>query len=159
MTDSGVPFTLKVADESSIEQARVVVAVSRVTGHARLDRDLLVVEWGGTREIEEIGQGRLRRVAQPIPVGRVAVPVARLVRVDIRSRWWHPRLELVTTDPGAFAALPGSPGGRLELHLSRHDVAAALELVTTLRLEMAEHALRAAEAADQLPPHPPSRWS
>jgi hypothetical protein len=156
MPDPGIPFTLKLAEETSLEHGRVVMSVSRVAGHARLDGDRLVVEWSGTRDVEEVGPGQLRRVSLPIPVGHVAVPVARLLRVGVRRRWWRPRLELVTTDPGAFAGLPGALGGRLELQLSRRDVSSALEWVTTVRLEMADYALRAAEGSAPLPPPPPT---
>ena len=153
MTDPGIPFILRVVGEISVEQGRAITVTYQLTGHAQVDGPELVVQWGGTRQIAEVGPGLLRQAAQPMPVGRARVPVARLLQVDLRGRWWRPRIELVAADPAAFAAVPGAAGGRLRLYLSRRQRAAAQEWVTTVQLEMADHALRAAEAQNQLPPH------
>jgi len=155
MTEPGILFTLKTAGESSIDHGRAFAATYQLTGHAWVDGSSLVIEWGGSSDITEVGPGLVRQATRPIPVGRVTVPVARLVGIELRGRWWRPRIELISFDPGAFSAVPSGAGGRLRLYLPRHQMAPAQEWVTTVKLEMADHALRAAEAEDQLPPPSP----
>jgi hypothetical protein len=123
----------------------------RVEGLLRLAGTCLTIEWSQTTEVTEVGWN-VETTRKTAPPELVRLPLAHLAEVELRDRWWQPRLELRATAIAALAAIPGAAGGHLVLHLARRDRAIAAELVANVRLALAELALEAAEHSQILPP-------
>src|SRR5215469_4113311 len=111
--------------ESSVHQGVARSVSTDLHGVLRLVDDLVVLEWSGTRRISEAGRGNARSVTEPLPIGRAVVPVASLSQVGLRRRWWRTRIEILSSDLAAIAAVPTASGGRLVLAVSRADRDAA----------------------------------
>jgi hypothetical protein len=147
---AAVPFTLRVPGESRVEGPQVSSTTHRMHGIARLEGASMVLEWSGTTEEQIVGPASVRAKRTAIPIARAEVPVGRLAGFELRG-WWRPRIELWASDLDTLARVPGVERGRLRLWLARRDRRAAAELVLGVQLEMAEEALRAADASGELP--------
>lgn len=151
-TPDTIPFILRLPMDQQVEMGSVSSTTYRVHGLAHLDRDGLRLEWTGTVEYEEVGGLSVTTDREALPVERLAIPLEHLGQSVLRGRWWRPRLEIGVRDLDILAAMPGSADGRLRLHLRRRDWHAAQDFVVALELARADHALRAAESPDLLPP-------
>lgn len=144
-----VPFFLAQPKETNIERGRVQSKEFQVRGIARLDADRLTLEWSGSVEITEIHGGNLRNLRQSVPAQRLVLPAARIAKIELRSRWWKPYIELRTSGIGPLEIVPTSTGGRVQLRITRSDWGLARELVSHVSLEMADVALRDAERVER----------
>jgi len=141
-----VPFSLALDKETNIDRGRVLSKAFHIRGVARLVADRLTLEWSGTTQIVDIQGGNVRNMRQSLPAQRLVLPVSRIAYVETRRRWWRPYIELRTTGIGPLELVPTASGGRVHLRLNRRDWSAARDLVSHLQLEMAEAAVRDAEA-------------
>ena len=145
-----VPFSLVQAKETNIERGRVQSKEFQVRGIARMEGDRLTLEWSGSVEITEIQGGDVRNLRQSVPAQRLVLPAGRIAKIELRSRWWKPYIELRTTGIGPLELVPTAEGGRVLLRLTRRDWSIARELVSHVNLEMAEAALRDAEQVERI---------
>ncbi len=146
-----LPFRIKVPGDSRFVGMTATDTSHRVEGLLRLGDSSLTIEWAQTTEVTEVGWN-VETTRETRPPELVRLPLAHLAEVELRDRWWRPRLELRATAITALASIPGAAGGRLVLRLARRDRAIAAELVANIRLALAELALEAAEDSQLLPP-------
>jgi hypothetical protein len=141
-------FRIKVPGDSRFEGMSASDTSHRVEGLLRLAGPSLTIEWSQTTEVTEVGWSvETRRETRPPEL--VRLPLTHLAEIELRDRWWRPRLELRATAITALTSIPGAAGGRLVLHLDRRDRATAAELVANVRLALAELALEAAENSQE----------
>ena len=143
-----VPFALAMPKETSLEARRVQSKVYQVRGVARFEGDRLTLEWSGSVEITEVLGGDVRNLRQSVPAQRLVLPVTRIASIELRSRWWKPRIELRTTGIGPLELVPTAMAGCVLLHITRGDWSSARDLVSHVQLEMADAALRDAERVE-----------
>jgi len=141
-----VPFWLNVGKETIIDRGRVQTKQLQVRGLARMEADRLTLEWSGSVEIVEIQGSNVRNLRQSVPAQRLVLPAARIAFIELRGRWWKPHIELRTTGIGPLELIPTAEAGRVVLRITRRDWSAARELVTHVQLQMADAALKDAEA-------------
>lgn len=146
-----LPFRINIPGDSRFVGMTATDTSHRVEGLLRLAGSWLTIEWSQTTEVTEVGWN-VETTRETWPPELVRLPLAHLAEIELRDRWWRPRLELRTTAITALASIPGAAGGRLVLHLARRDRATAAELVANARLALAELALEAAENPQLLPP-------
>jgi hypothetical protein len=135
----------------TVDGNHVVSKEFHVRGIARLETERLVLEWSGTVDVADVRAGSVRALRESLPTQRVAVGVRRISRMQLRGRWWRPRIELSTLDLSVLDSIPGALPGSVTLTLSRGEWRAAAELVASVQLEMADAALREAEQPPELP--------
>ncbi len=151
MTDA-LPFRLRVVEPAvAVRRNAVDTTESRLHGLARLDGSTLRLEWSGTVESTVVRGPEVRIERRELPVSGLEVPVQELARVELRGRWFRPRLVLRPVRLDGLAAVPSATGGTLTLWIERRDWALAGELAASLEVEMADAALRAASAPPALP--------
>ena len=146
-----VPFSLTPSKEGRIDGGQVLSKEFQVRGVARLEGDRLTLEWSGSIEITEVKDGSVRRLRESVPAQRLVLPATRIASIELRSRWWKPRIELQTTGIGPLELVPTAMAGRVLLHIARRDWHAASELVSHAQLELADAALRDAEHRRDVP--------
>jgi hypothetical protein len=146
-----VPFRLRLPKEMTVDGNHVVSKEFHVRGIARLEPERLVLEWSGTVDVADVRGGSVRALRESLPTQRVAVGLRRISRLQLRGRWWRPRIELSTLDLAVLDPIPGALPGSVTLALSRGEWRAAEELVASVQLEMADAALREAEQPRELP--------
>jgi hypothetical protein len=154
MTDRSdfLTFRLRVPEEARVEHGVATVLKYRLHGRAWIDGSHLHLEWSGDCERTEAGRGVARQVREPVPVGHTAVPLDDIAQVRLRGGWWWPRVDIAAAAPGALDGVPGVAGARISLRISRGERAAAAHWIVQAELAQADRALRAAEAAAELPP-------
>ena len=153
MSPPVVPFSV-VANETGFTATQSVYFVGverRVLGMLRLDDERLVVQTSELRKHVRVSDAGYQEVTEADDVAERAIPVAAVADAQLRRRWLGWELLLTGADLRAFAGLPGAHGLELRLRVARRHRAAAAELVASLRLQIAELALRRAEAAPPLP--------
>ena len=146
-----VPFSLSLPKESTVNHSRVLSKAYQVRGVARLERDRFTLEWSGSIEITEVTGRKVRHLRESVPAQRLVLAIRGIASIELRSRWWRPRIELRTTAIAPLDLVPSAMEGRLTLQIGRRDWRVASELVSRMQLEMAEAALRDAEGPSALP--------
>ena len=144
-----VPFWLALDKETQIDPGRVQSKEFQVRGLVRMEADRLTLEWSGTVNIVEIHGGSVRNLRQSVPAQRLVLPASRIAQIELRGRWWKPRIELRTTGIGPLELVPTATAGCVLLRITRGDWRAAKDLVSHAQLEMADAALRDAERVEQ----------
>jgi len=146
-----VPFSLTPSKEAQVDRGHVLSKEFQVRGVARLEGDRLTLEWSGSIEITEVKEGSVRHLRESVPAQRLVLPASRIASIELRSRWWKPRIELLTTGLGPLELVATAIAGRVVLQIARRDWHAAAELVSHAQLEMADAALRDAERGRDVP--------
>lgn len=154
MPSAEVPFTVRLSDEHIATSAGsfYVAADRRVVGIARLEPDALVLQFSESRHVVHVlaaGGVEQRREADTVSDRRIPLDAISGARVG-----WSllgARLVVTTSDLRATAGMPGANGAELRLRIARRHRAAAAELVAELQLQVADLALRRAEADHRLP--------
>jgi len=146
-----VPFSLALPKETNVDRGRVQSKEFQVRGVARMEGDRLTLEWSGSVEITDVHAGNVRHLRQSVPAQRLVLPASRIANIELRSRWWRPHIDLHTAGIGPLELVPTASAGRVLLRITRHDWGVARELVSHVQLEMADAALRDAEAVERLP--------
>ena len=148
-----LPFALERPGETAPD-GRTLARSYQVRGTARLEGDRLTLEWSGSIEIREKRAGSVRTLRESVPAQRLVLPVARIASIELRRRWFRPYVELCTAGARPLDLVPTAADGRVLLRLARRDRRAAAELVSHVRQEMADLALRDAESSRKRPRAP-----
>jgi hypothetical protein len=148
-----VPFSVTVNETGfTATQSIYYVGVERrVMGMLRLEEERLVVQTTELRKQVRVSDAGYQEVTETDDVSERLIPLASVADAHLRRRWLGWELLLTGADLRAFAGLPGAAGLEMRLRVERRHRAAAADLVATLRLQLAELALRRAEAARPLP--------
>jgi len=135
-----LPFRLKVPGKDEIDGAGVTSMSFRVHGYLQLDLDMLVVEWGGTAHVQEVGL-KIRDETEALPEERLEVRVADLLRAELVGGWFRPRLRIQARRIGALGTVPSERFGTVDFWYDRAERFTAIELARALA-----EAIAAAEA-------------
>lgn len=117
-----LPFRIRIPSEESVDLDGQEVSVTyRLHGLLRLVDNALALEWIVRRrtETDSLTDGDVQ--LDESPVGTASVPVAWIVRADVRGGWWSPRLEILARRIDAFESIPGARPGSLTLRIRRQD--------------------------------------
>ena len=150
--DTILPFRLRVPGDDSIDASRIRSVKYDVMGRMRLHGSALLLEWSGYKSVDEVEGMSVRSYREPVPLGRVEVPLRRLASATLRAKWWRLRIELETHDLAAFNDMPTARPGMATLWIRWRDRGLAEQLLANVALESAEAALQAAENPPELPP-------
>jgi len=117
-------------------------------GLVRADADALVFQLLVTRTVTHVGGTSVKTDRFTEPVREIRVPVGAIASIRMRRRGWLRRRQVVVTarDLRAFIDLPGARAQELIIPVSRQHADLAAELVGTVELAMADHALKLAES-------------
>lgn len=126
-----LPFRLKVPGKDEIDGLGVTSMSFRVHGYLHLDGDLLVVEWGGTAHVQEVGTA-IRDETEALPDERLEVDVADLLRAELIGGWFRPRLRVQARRIGALASVPTEQLGRVDFWYDRAERFTAIEVARAL---------------------------
>ena len=124
----------------------------RVDGMLKLVGDGLVLEFRVTESVTTMGAGYASDESAS-EVSELAVPLDRVVALHLKTRWWGPRLTIVTDSLRFFESVPGSKQGRLDLRIARRDLPMAELLEAEVRVRLADLSLKRVEEdalADEL---------
>jgi hypothetical protein len=127
-----LPFRLKVPKKDVIEGATVTSTVPRIHGYLHVDGDLLVVEWGGTVQVTEVGGTGVRIENEPLPDERLEVPIADLHRAELQGGWFQPRLAVQARTVGALAPVPIEEFGVVNFWYERSERFTAIAVAQEL---------------------------
>jgi hypothetical protein len=109
-----------------------LLPLAEVEGLLGLEDDALVLQY----------RVRDRAVAYDSGVQELRVPLEGVEALDVRRRWLRSaRVLLRVRDLRLLETVPGARGGTLVLRLGRGDVAAALDLASTVALRAVERTL------------------
>ena len=103
-----------------------------VHGYLHVDGDVLVVEWGGTIQVQEVGAMSVRDETQPLPNERIEVPVADLYRAELVGGWFRPRLRVQARAVGVLSSVPTEKRGMVEFWYDRSERFTAIEVARAL---------------------------
>lgn len=131
-----LPFRLKVPKRDTIDGAGVTSTVLQVHGYLHVDGDRLVVQWGGTAKVTEVGAAGVRNEAEPLPNELLEVPVADLHRAELMGGWFRPRLTVQARTVGILATVPTEEFGVVNFWYERSErftaIAVAQELTDAI---------------------------
>lgn len=128
-----LPFRLKVPKKDVIEGARVTSTIPRIHGYLHVDGDLLVVEWGGTAHVTDVGGTNYVRIeTEPLPDERLEVPIADLHRAELLGGWFRPRLTVQARTVGALAPVPTEEFGVVNFWYERSERFTAIAVAQEL---------------------------
>jgi hypothetical protein len=119
-------------------------------GLVRIDGDGLVFQVLVTRTVTRVGGASVLTDRSTEPVREIRVPIGSLASIRVRRTGWLRRRELVITarDLKALISVPGARAQEIKFPVLREHSDAAAELVGTVELAMADHALKLAEAGE-----------
>lgn len=154
---SAVPFLLR-RQSDTVAIGEVTSTIAESHGVARLDADVLRVQWSTARQTHRVG--RVIQTDRTIdPVREVSIPLEGLAGAEVRWHWrWPPGVSLVlrAADLRAFETLAGDAGlvlehpAELTLGVRWQDRALAREFAAEVEMQLADQALSAAEARGPL---------
>ncbi|HEU4631460.1 MAG TPA: hypothetical protein VFS08_17030 [Gemmatimonadaceae bacterium] len=154
MSSTEVPFSIRLSDEHVATSAGsfYLAADRRVVGLARLEPDALVVQFAESRHVVHVlAAGGVEQRRESDVVSDRRIPLEAISGARVAWGLLGPRLVVTTSDLRALAGMPGANGAELRLRIARRHRTAASELVAELQLQLADLALRRAEADRQLP--------
>jgi hypothetical protein len=125
-------FRLKLAGTDKFSGFSAVSTSFRVHGLLRLEGEQLVIQWGGTVQVQEVGLLSLQDESEVLPIEQVVVPVSDLYRATLAGGWWRPRLKLEARELAALGAVPSEQYGRVEFWYARHDRMVAVEMADAI---------------------------
>jgi len=127
-----LPFRLKVAGKDEIDGMNVTSMAFRVHGFLQVEGDRLVIEWGGTVAVDEVGAMGVRNDTERLPDERLEVPVTDLRRAALEGGWFRPHLKVQARRMGALTRVPSEHDGAVCFWYERTErftaVAVAREL-------------------------------
>lgn len=157
---AALPFLLR-RSHDDIGVVEITSTTEKIHGLLRLEGERLLLQWRLARSTDRVGMA-IRTEHEIEPVQEAVIPLEALAGATVRWRWlrWPPGPYLVLTaaDLRTFEEVAGTAALRLdhpdelEVRVRRSDRIAAVEFAAELELAVAEHALRAAEGLDTLPP-------
>ena len=117
-------------------------------GLVRIDGEALVFQVLITRTVIRVGGASVHTDRSTEPVRDIRVAMGALAGIRLRRAGWLRRREVVITarDLKAFIDLPGARAQEIKIPVPRQNADAAAELVGTVELAMADHALKLAES-------------
>jgi hypothetical protein len=143
-----LPFRFVKEDAQVGGPTRVTTTSELCEGLVRVDGDALVFQFVVTRTVTRVGGVSVLTDRSSEPVREVRVPVGSLASIRLRRTGWLRRREIILTarDLHAFIGIPGAHAQDLPIPVPRQHAAEAVELVGTVELAMADHALKVAES-------------
>ena len=75
-------------------------------------------------------------------VNEVPIPLDELVSIDLKEGWFRQRLFIRARSLTTLACVPGHESGHVVLKIARKDLRIAREMVSVLRLTLAERELQ-----------------
>jgi hypothetical protein len=144
-----LPFRFVRHDAQVGGPTRVTTTNDEFEGLARLDGDALVFQFMVTRTVTRVGGTSVLTDRSTEPVREIRVPVGALSSIRMRRRGWLRRREIVISarDLRAFIDVPGARAHDLTIPVEGKHAAEAVELIGTVELAMADHALKLAESS------------
>jgi hypothetical protein len=127
-----LPFRLKVAGKDEVHGLDVTSTSFRIHGYLQVDGDVLVIEWGGTAHVQEVGAMNVRDETEPLPDERLEVPIADLRRAELTGGWLRPRLRVQARRVGALSPVPAEQFGTVEFWYDRSERFTAIEVARAL---------------------------
>jgi len=127
-----LPFRLKVPKEDIIEGGRVTSTTFRSHGYLQVDGDLLIVEWGGTAHVMDVGAAGVRNEAEPLPNERIEVDAADLHRAELLGGWFRPRLTVQARAVGVLSPVPTEEFGVVNFWYERSERFTAIAVAQEL---------------------------
>jgi hypothetical protein len=129
-----LPFRLKLAktDEVQIEGHDVTTRSYRIHGYLHVEGDTLVIEWGGTVRVNEVGATRIRDETERLPDQRLEIPVADLYRAELTGGWFRPRLTVQARRVGALSPVPNERFGVVDFWYDRAERFTAIDVARAL---------------------------
>lgn len=127
-----LPFRLKVPGRDEIDGMDVVSQSFRIHGYLEMAGDVLVIEWGGTTHVQEVGMKGVRDETEPLAAQRLEVPAADLLRAELTGGWLRPRLRVQARRIGALAPVPSEKRGTVEFWYDRSERFVAIEVAREL---------------------------
>jgi hypothetical protein len=145
-----LPFRFVREDAQIGGPTRVTTTNELCEGLVRVDGDALVFQFVVTRTVTRVGGVSVQTDRSTEPVREVRVPVSALSSIRLRRRGWLRRREIVIVagDLRAFVHVPGARAHDLTIPVLAKHADSAVELVSTVELAMADHALKLAESGD-----------
>jgi len=137
-------FRLKVPGTDEFRGLDVISISYRFEGRLWLEGELLVIEWRGRANVQEVGTLNVRDDQLSLPAERLAVPASELARAVLEGGWWRPRLLVEARKMGALSIVPSEDLGRVRFWYARRDRDVAAEVVASL-----ERAIRSASGPTQ----------
>jgi hypothetical protein len=149
-----LPFRLRVPGKDEFHGLRAVSISYRFNGVMRLEGALLVIEWQGAAQVQDVGALSVRDDRLALPDERLTVPASDLYRATLAGGWWRPRLTLQAKAQRALAIVPSEDHGTVHFWYARRDRAPAIAMEAALSA-----AIAAPEGArhDVAPYHPPPK--
>jgi hypothetical protein len=143
-----LPFRFVKEDAQVGGPTRVTTTNELCEGLVRVEGDALVFQFVVTKTVTRVGGVSVQTERSTEPVREVRVPVGSLAAIRLRRKGWLRRREVILSarDLNAFLGIPGARAQDLAIPVPREHVAAAVELVGTVELAMADHALKLAES-------------
>jgi hypothetical protein len=155
---AALPFTIR-RGEDVVGMKEITSTRETIQGLLRFDGDRLLIQWRTSRATDRVGM-EIRTDRELEPVREIVVPLSALASAEVRWSWlrWPPgrHLFLTAADLRAFEELAGKDGLRLKhpaefvIRVPGAERLAAREFASELEYALADRALRAAEAPQQL---------
>jgi hypothetical protein len=127
-----LPFRLKVPGRDAIDGFEVSSTSFRIHGYLQVDGDMLIIEWGGTAHVQEVGATTVRDETEPLPDERLVVRAADLYRAELTGGWFRPRLRVQARRVGALSAVPSEKFGTVDFWYERSERFTAIEVARAL---------------------------
>lgn len=145
-----LPFRFVKEDAQIGGPTRVTTTNELCEGLVHIDRDALVFQFVVTRTVTRVGGVSVQTDRSTEPVREIRVPISALASIRLRRRGWLRRREMVIVarDLRAFVDVPGARAHDLTIAVPSKDADTAVELVSTVELAMADHALKLAESGE-----------
>ena len=135
-------FRLKLRGTDRFDGLQAESTSFRVHGLLRLEGDALVIQWGGTVQIQDFGLFTFRDEQEVLSDESVVVPVRDLYRALAVGGWWRPRLMIQAKELGALAAVPGEEHGTVQFWCARRDRPIATSMAAAINAAIAAAPLR-----------------
>jgi hypothetical protein len=128
-----LPFRLKVPKTTVVDGSEVRNTSSVVHGYLQVDGDVLIVEWGGTVSVQEVGTHGFRERTEALPDERLEIHASDLHRAELEGGWFQPRLSVQSRRVGALAAIPTESMGVVNFWYDRSERFTAVAVAEALK--------------------------
>lgn len=145
-----LPFRFAKEDAQVGGPTRVTTTNELCEGLVSVEGDALVFQFVVTRTVTRVGGVSVHTDRSTEPVREVRVPVSALASIRVRRRGWlrHREIAIAARDLRAFVDVPGARAHDVVIPVEKKHADAAIELVSTVELAMADYALKLAESGE-----------
>ena len=132
-----LPFRLHPTGRDAIGFEGIESVSYRLSGLLRLADQCVILEWTGTRTIEQLSLDKVGTDVEQLPMEWFELPYERIAGAWVVGGWWRPRLELRAREDGDFTGMPSSRGVTLPLRIHRRDCGVARGIASEIDARVA----------------------